>query len=63
MVGTGNFLIAHRQSVDGAVRGHVSGLLAQHRQFGRADHFSVMLALGSPTGRITTLIRQLFERG
>ena len=27
-----------------------------------ADHFSIMNELGSPTGRITTLIRQLFER-
>jgi arylformamidase len=27
-----------------------------------ANHFSIMDELVSPTGRITTLIRQLFER-
>jgi hypothetical protein len=27
-----------------------------------ADHFSVMNQLASPTGRITTLIRQMIER-
>ncbi len=28
-----------------------------------ANHFTVMNEMVSPTGRITTLIRQLFERG
>jgi hypothetical protein len=27
-----------------------------------ADHFTIMNEMASPTGRITTLIRQLFER-
>jgi hypothetical protein len=26
-----------------------------------ADHFTIMKEMASPTGRITTLIRQLFE--
>jgi arylformamidase len=41
----------------------VNGLPVSYEEIPGADHFSVMLALGSPTGRITTLIRQLFERG
>jgi len=32
------------------------------RRLPGANHFSIMDELMSPTGRITTLIRQLFER-
>jgi arylformamidase len=52
-----------QQSADMAAHRAVNGLAVSYEEIPGADHFSVMLALGSPTGRITTLIRQLFERG
>jgi len=38
------------------------GLPVTYEEIPGADHFSIMEELLSPTGRITTLIRQLFER-
>ena len=38
------------------------GLPATYEEIAGADHFSIMTEIASPAGRITTLIRQLFER-
>lgn len=51
-----------QQTADMAAFRASHGLPVSYEEIPGADHFSVMLELGSPTGRITTLIRQLFER-
>ena len=38
------------------------GLPVTYEEIPGADHFTIMDEMMSPTGRITTLIRQLFER-
>ncbi|WP_315834676.1 alpha/beta hydrolase [Bradyrhizobium prioriisuperbiae] len=50
-----------QQTADMAAFRASNGLPVSYEEIPGADHFSIMLELGSPTGRITTLIRQLFE--
>ena len=63
VVGAAELPMLRQQTADMAAHRAVNGLAVSYEEIPGADHFSVMLALGSPTGRITTLIRQLFERG
>ncbi|MDF0519364.1 alpha/beta hydrolase [Bradyrhizobium yuanmingense] len=63
VVGAAELPMLRQQTADMAAHRAVNGLPVSYEEIPGANHFSVMLALGSPTGRITTLIRQLFERG
>jgi len=38
------------------------GLPVAYEEIPGTNHFSIMTEMASPSGRITTLIRQLFER-
>jgi arylformamidase len=63
VVGGAELPMLRQQTADMAAHRAVNGLPVSYEEIPGADHFSVMLALGSPTGRITTMIRQLFDRG
>lgn len=54
--------ILRRQTADLAALRASRGLPVAYEEMPGADHFSIMDQLASPSGRITTLIRQLFER-
>ena len=62
VVGGGELPLLRRQTADFACHRAKYGLPVAYEEIPGADHFSVMNELASPTGRITTLIRQLFER-
>ena len=63
VVGDAELPTLRQQTADMAAHRASNGLPVSYEEIPGADHFSVMLALGSPSGRITSLIRQLFERG
>jgi arylformamidase len=62
VAGSGELALLRRQTADFAGHRAKFGLPVSYEEIPGADHFSVMGELLSPTGRITTLIRQLFER-
>jgi arylformamidase len=62
VVGGGELPLLRKQTADFACHRARYGLPVSYEEIPGADHFSVMNGLGSPTGRITMLIRQLFER-
>ena len=62
VAGSGELPLLRRQTADFAGHRAKYGLPVTYEEIPGADHFSVMDELLSPTGRITTLIRQLFER-
>jgi arylformamidase len=61
VAGSGELPLLRRQTADFAGHRAKFGLPVSYEEIPGADHFSVMDELLSPTGRITTLIRQLFE--
>jgi arylformamidase len=62
VAGSGELPLLRRQTADFAGHRAKFGLPVTHEEIPGADHFSIMDELLSPTGRITTLIRQLFEQ-
>jgi arylformamidase len=62
VVGGGELPLLRKQTADFACHRAKYGLPVSYEEIPGADHFSVMDQLSSPTGRITTLIRQLFDR-
>ena len=62
VVGTAELPLLRRQTADFAGHRARFGLPVTYEEIPGADHFTIMNEMVSPTGRITTLIRQLFER-
>jgi arylformamidase len=62
VVGSAELPLLRRQTA--AFAGHRAklGLPVSYEEIPGADHFTIMTEMGSPSGRITMLIRQLFER-
>jgi arylformamidase len=61
-VGSAELPLLRQQTADFAAHRASHGLPVTYEEIPGADHFSIMDQLVSPSGRITTLIRQLFER-
>jgi arylformamidase len=62
VVGSAELPLLRKQTADFACHRAKYGLPVTYEEIPGADHFTVMNEMVSPTGRITTLIRQLFER-
>jgi len=62
VVGSAELLLLRKQTADFAGHRARHGLPVTYEEIPGGDHFTVMNELASPAGRITTLIRQLFER-
>jgi arylformamidase len=62
VVGSAELPLLRRQTADFAGHRARYGLPVTYEEIPGADHFSIMNEMVSPQGRITTLIRQLFER-
>lgn len=62
VVGSAELPLLRKQTADFAAHRAAHGLPVTYEEIAGADHFSIMDELASPSGRITTLIRQLFER-
>jgi acetyl esterase/lipase len=62
VVGSAELPLLRKQTADFAGHRAKYGLPVTYEEIFGANHFSIMEELMSPTGRITTLIRQLFER-
>src|SRR5882757_7080124 len=61
VAGSAELPLLRRQTADFAGHRARYGLPVSYEEIPGADHFTIMDELASPTGRITTLIRQLFE--
>ena len=62
VVGSAELPLLRKQTADFAGHRARCGLPVTCEEIPGADHFTIMHEMGSPKGRITTLIRQLFER-
>jgi acetyl esterase/lipase len=62
VAGCAELPMLRQQTADFAAHRASHGLPVTYEEILGADHFSIMDQLVSPSGRITTLIRQLFER-
>jgi acetyl esterase/lipase len=62
VVGDAELPLLRKQTADFAGHRAKHGLPVTYEEIPGANHFTIMNELASPTGRITTLIRQLFER-
>jgi arylformamidase len=62
VVGGAELPLLRKQTADFAGHRARFGLPVTYEEIPGADHFTIMDELVSPSGRITTLIRQLFER-
>ena len=62
VVGSAELPLLRKQTADFAGHRARYGLPVTYEEIPGADHFTIMNEMMSPTGRITTLIRQLFER-
>ena len=62
VVGSAELPLLRQQTADFAAYRALHGLPVSYEEIPGADHFSIMDELASPTGRITTLIRQWFKR-
>jgi arylformamidase len=62
VAGSAELPLLRKQSADFAGYRARYGLPVTYEEISGADHFTIMNELSSPTGRITRLIRQLFER-
>jgi arylformamidase len=62
VVGAAELPLLRKQTADFAGHRAKFGLPVTYEEIPGADHFSIMNEMVSPTGRITTLIRQLVER-
>jgi arylformamidase len=62
VVGSAELPLLRKQTADFAGHRTKYGLPVTYEEIAGANHFTIMNELISPAGRITTLIRQLFER-
>src|SRR5262245_57809739 len=62
VVGSAELPLLRKQTADFAGHRAKYGLPVTYEEIPGADHFTIMHEMGAPTGRVTTLIRQLFER-
>jgi arylformamidase len=62
VVGGNELPLLRQQTADLAAFRAVRGLPVSYEEIAGADHFSIMKQLESPTGRITTLIKQMADR-
>jgi arylformamidase len=62
VAGSAELPLLRKQTADFAGHRARYGLPVTYEEIPGADHFTIMNELMSPSGRITTLIRQLFER-
>jgi arylformamidase len=62
VVGSAELPLLRKQTADFAGHRAKHGLPVTYEEIPGADHFTIMHEMMSPKGRITTLIRQLFER-
>ena len=62
VVGGAELPLLRKQTADFAGHRARYGLPVTYEEIPGADHFTIMNEMMSPKGRITTLIRQLFER-
>jgi len=62
VAGSAELPLLRRQTADFAGHRAKFGLPVTYEEIPGADHFSILNELAAPMGRITTLIRQLFER-
>jgi arylformamidase len=62
VVGSAELPLLRRQTAEFAGHRARFGLPVTYEEVPNANHFTIMNELESPSGRITTLIRQLFER-
>jgi arylformamidase len=62
VVGSAELPLLRQQTADFAGHRVKYGLPVTYEEIPGANHFTIMNELASPTGRITMLIRQLFER-
>ena len=61
-VGSAELPLLRRQTADYAGHRAQYGLPVSYEEIPGTDHFSIMNEMLAPTGRITGMIRQLFER-
>jgi acetyl esterase/lipase len=62
VVGSGELPLLRKQSADFAAHRAQYGLPVVYEEIPGANHFTIMDALSAPSGRMTTLVRQLAER-
>jgi arylformamidase len=62
VVGASELPLLRKQTADFAGHRARYGLPVTYEEIPDANHFTIMNEMASPSGRITTLIRQLFER-
>jgi arylformamidase len=62
VVGSAELPLLRQQTADFAAYRASHGLPVTYEEIPGTDHFSIMEEIASPDGRITTLIRQLFQR-
>ena len=62
VAGDAELPLLRKQTADFAGHRARYGLPVTYEEIPGANHFTIMNEMASPTGRITTLIRQLFER-
>lgn len=62
VVGAAELPLLRKQTADFCGHRAKYGLPVSYEEIPGADHFTIMNEMVAPTGRITTLIRQLFER-
>ena len=58
VVGSGELPLLRKQTADFAGHRARHGLPVTYEEIPGADHFTILQEMGSPKGRITTLIRQ-----
>src|ERR1700692_2946671 len=62
VVGSAELPLLRKQTADFAGHRAKYGFPVTYEEIPSANHFTIMNELASPSGRITTLVRQLFER-
>jgi arylformamidase len=62
VVGSAELPLLRKQTADFAGHRARQGLPVAYEEIPGADHFTIMNEMASPSGRITSLVRQLFER-
>jgi hypothetical protein len=62
VAGSGELPLLRKQSAEFAAHRAIHGLPVVYEEIHGANHFTMMDELASPKGRLTTLVRQLFER-
>jgi arylformamidase len=62
VAGSAELLLLRKQTADFAGHRAKYGLPVTYEEIPGADHFTIMNELMAPAGRITTLVRQLFEQ-